>query len=104
MTIYVSGPITGIEGGNRKAFDEMALKLRDMGHMTINPHEIGDGLPRDSSWETYMRADVRRMMDADAVFTLPNWFTSRGAVIEVELADDLGMEIYHDLREVPVAN
>ena len=90
-TIYISGPMSGIEFHNYPAFHAAAKHLRAQGYTVINPAEIE---PDEQTWEAFMRADIKALMDADAVAVLPGWEQSRGAKIEVELARQLGMEIY----------
>ena len=40
LTIYISGPISGLPDGNRPAFAEMAVTLRSKGWEVVNPHEL----------------------------------------------------------------
>lgn len=91
MKIYLSGPMSGYPNYNTDAFNAAAENLRKIGHDVINPVEIKKAEPTD--WEGCMREDIRAMMDADAVATLPGWQASRGARIEVTLAKQLGMPV-----------
>lgn len=95
MKLYISGPITGKPDGNRVAFLRAYLDLTECGFEAVNPHEIDPtsycshgGAP---TWEDHMRADIAELMTCDAVATLPCWVESRGACIEVHLAQALGM-------------
>jgi hypothetical protein len=47
--------------------------------------------PKDTPWETCMKAAVTEMLKCDGVALLENWESSRGAVIEIELAEKLSM-------------
>ena len=96
MKLYLSGPISGKADGNRTAFGAAARALHECGHQPINPYIVGDllqaefgGIP--PAWEDYMRADIAELMTCDAVATLHGWAESRGACIEVHLAQALGM-------------
>jgi len=89
--IYLSGPMTGLPNGNRPAFMEAAQALRARGFRVINPAEFGS--PEDD-WYAAMRRDIRMLMDADAVVTLPGWERSRGARLEVYVACQLKMPVY----------
>ena len=89
--IYLSGPMTGLPHGNRPAFLEAAQSLRARGFRVINPAEYGS--PEDD-WYAAMRRDIRMLMDADAVVTLPGWERSRGARLEVYVACQLNMPVY----------
>jgi hypothetical protein len=95
LTVYISGPISGLPNDNREAFASAAAWLRSAGHDPINPLEIADRLPLDSAWADYMREDLRAMLDAEAVYLLPGWQMSRGACLEYRVAEALGMTIAH---------
>jgi hypothetical protein len=90
MTIYISGPMTGYPEFNYPAFQNSAEKLREIGYTVISPHEIE--VP-EKTWEAFMRADIKALMECHKVVTLPGWENSRGARIEVNLAKDLGMKV-----------
>lgn len=87
--IYISGPITGHENGNRHAFAHAADLLRSQGHRVINPHDLTEGLdlhPIDD-YEKIMRIDVAHLVQrAEEVVTLDGWENSNGAKREVEIA------------------
>lgn len=91
-TIYISGPITGIEDMNRPAFHIATTALRAKGYNAINPHEVTRHL-LDRKWGDYMRADIVALMDCDGVATLPGHRKSKGAGIECRLARELGMKV-----------
>jgi len=104
MTIYISGPITGLPHGNREAFAMAELRLIEAGHDPINPHHlVSDAYPVAREWIDYMRLDISAMMDADALLMLPGFAGSRGASIEFQLAVDLGIPVYHELSAIPAA-
>ena len=90
MKVYISGPITGVPNGNQTAFDQAAAKLLDRGHDPVNPHDLHAGAA-DTSWAGYMRRDIVALMGCDAVVVLDGWGNSRGARIERELAERLGL-------------
>jgi hypothetical protein len=90
MIIYISGPMTGYPEFNYPAFQNAAEQLRELGYSVISPHEID--VP-EKSWEAFMRADIKALMDCHKVATLTGWENSRGARIEVNLAKELGMQI-----------
>ena len=48
MTIYISGPMTGMPDENRPAFNEVAQALRAAGWDAFNPAE--NGLPATATW------------------------------------------------------
>ena len=117
MRIYLSGPMTGQEDLNRKAFADVADELRKEGHFVINPHNftplfgdeftVGDafkelyfvedmGVTFCPSRELVKRSNVARcVLDAelaalrscDAIYLLRGWENSRGA--RKELAESI---------------
>ncbi|MGY2286848.1 DUF4406 domain-containing protein [Pseudomonas gingeri] len=91
--IYLSGPMTGL---NFHAFAAMTARLRGGGHTVTNPAELN---PDGGSWHDCMRRDIVALMGCDTVATLPGWEHSKGARLEVLIAERLGMTVVnaHDL-------
>lgn len=98
--LYLAGPMTGIADLNFSLFHAEAARLRALGYEVINPAEINCGTPpgpdaayaeRRAWWIKCMKVDITQLMTCDGVALLPNWKASKGAVIEVQLADDLEM-------------
>lgn len=95
--IYISGKIIGLENNEAfKRFDEAEKELKAKGFEVVNPMTIEHN--HDKSWINYMKTDIKALMDCDAIYMLSNWVKSRGAKIERQLAIDLGMKVYYDLR------
>ncbi len=94
--IYLSGPMTGLPGLNFPAFAAMTNNLRTGGHTVTNPAEIN---PDGGTWTDCMRRDIAALMECDTVARLPGWHTSKGARLEVLIAERLGMTVVnaHDL-------
>ena len=80
MKIYISGPMTGYPDLNRAAFNAKAAELRAQGHEVVNPAEMPE-IP-GGTWADYMRADLKVMLDCEAIYLLPGWRKSRGARVE----------------------
>lgn len=85
--VYISGPITGIDFGNRFAFMAARCGLELCGYEVVDPSEVK--LDDDASWADYMRADLKLLLDCDFIFMLEGWEKSRGARIELALAKNL---------------
>jgi hypothetical protein len=100
--IYLSGPMTGLPELNFPAFAAMTASLRADGHTVTNPAEIN---PDGGSWHDCMRRDIAALMDCDTVATLPGWEHSKGARLEVLIAERLGMTVVnaHDLVSMEIA-
>lgn len=96
LRTYISGPMTGIADFNRPAFAAEAARLRAEGVYVVNPAE--NGLPPDAAWVDHLRADIRDMMDCNAIHMLPGWTKSKGAMLEYHIASKLGFTITGALR------
>jgi hypothetical protein len=90
--IYISGPMTGLPEFNYPAFNAAAASLRRGGFMVCNPAEFFGG-KGDRTREEYMVESIRCLIACDAVVTLPNWDKSDGAVLEIEIAKQIGLPI-----------
>lgn len=91
-TLYVAGPMTGLPEFNYPAFNEAAERLQGAGYRVLNPvdseqHNPTPGTPQP--WDWYMRHALRMVLEADGLALLPGWRASRGARLEVRVADAL---------------
>jgi Domain of unknown function (DUF4406) len=86
--VYISGPMGGWENHNFPAFNEAADKLRNLGFEVENPADKGivDGWV----WTDYLRYDLAKLVECDALHLLPNWYRSPGSRLEVHVASQLG--------------
>ena len=92
--IYISGKISGLEFEDAyKKFMDAQLKYESAGFEVVNPMKITHD--HDLTWESYMKADLKEMMDCDAILMQNNWKDSKGAIVEHNLAKDLGLAIMH---------
>lgn len=89
--LYLAGPMTNLPEKNYPAFHAEAARLRALGYTVVSPAEIHlvDGLP----WADYMKVDIPLMLSCDGVARLPGWEASKGARIECQLAEDLGLPV-----------
>lgn len=104
--VYVSGPIAGHPGA-RTLFSAAALQLRMESRYAVDvvnpfavepvPHEgeCPPGYEADGEHlsSCYMRADLKALLDCDAIAMLPGWKESRGATVEHHVAVACGMEV-----------
>ena len=96
-TLYIAGPMTGLPAFNYPAFEKAAGDLIAAGYEVLSPHTIDateDTEPGSQTWEWYMRRALSMMLRCDGVALLPGWRKSRGALIEVRLAEDVGMRLW----------
>jgi hypothetical protein len=101
--VYISGPMTGKRANNVPAFTEAAAALRAQGYDVISPAELDCIEPVEPfSWEAALKRDLKHVVDADVVATLEGWRASRGARLEVYVAQELGIPVlrYPSMRRV----
>lgn len=92
MRIYLAGPMSGLPDYNYPAFHAAAARLRDLGHKVINPAENFDG-DQGMEWTDYLRSGIAQVVTCEAVAVLPGWRGSKGATLEVQVAEALGMPV-----------
>ena len=87
--VYISGPISGMPDRNRRAFDQAELQLRQMGMEPVSPFSNGED--PNACWSEHMRADIALLVTCQAIVMLPGWIKSKGATLERNIADQLGI-------------
>lgn len=84
ITAYIAGPMTGIKDYNYPAFNSAARRLAPFEFNLINPAQnFIKGRP---GWIDYMKLSIKQVLQSDIIITLPGWERSRGAQIEVAVA------------------
>jgi len=113
-TIYIAGPMRGVENYNYDAFDRQSKLMRKQGWRVINPAEMDrdisspDADPMSFDPTTnyddreFMREALRRDVvaicdECTAIYMMSGWETSRGAKAEWHLAKALGLEIFYEV-------
>lgn len=95
--IYLSGKISGLPICEAiKNFESAENQLKGFANI-VNPMRLRHD--HDKSWQSYMKEDIRALIDCDAIAMLPNYESSKGALIELNLAKSLGFEIIY-LKEL----
>ena len=92
MKVYISGRVTN-QPDFKQRFSDAEQTLISQGHEVVNPVNLPHD--HDKSWQSYMKEDIKAMMDCEAIYLLSNWMQSTGAVIERALASELNFEIIH---------
>ena len=82
MKIYLSGPMSGMEGENRAAFHAAAKRLRMAGFVVVNPADLPEGW----SWERYMQQAMVDLVPCEGVALLQGSWQSKGARMEIAAA------------------
>lgn len=91
MKVYLSGPMTGYPKLNFPAFNDAAEQLRAAGYEVLNPAE--HGIQPGWTWVDYLRLDLYDVLAAQTIAVLPDWQASRGAALEVHVAQQLGVPV-----------
>jgi len=101
MRVYLAGPMRGIPEYNFPAFVAAAAKLRTLGYTVWNPAEYDveiDGFNPKTDFakdlKYYMKRDLPAVLDSDMVVVLPGWTTSKGAQLEVHVAEECDIPVY----------
>lgn len=102
--IYISGPMTGLDDHNFPEFDKAARAMREKGHDVCNPADISREFMQKNpganpSWEDCMRADIRELVGCTGIYMLMGWQRSRGARLELFIAEKLGMSIEFQVKD-----
>lgn len=91
LWLYVSGPMSGVAEHNFPEFHAATTRLRKAGFQVVSPAELGD---YDGwTWEQYLKRDLVELVKCEGVAVLRNWHTSRGAQLEVYVADALKLPV-----------
>jgi hypothetical protein len=102
-TIYIAGPMTGIQAHNFPAFNAAAEHLRDLAFIVINPAD--HGVIEGAEWDDYLRYDLKKLAECGLIYMLPGWSNSRGANLERNIAISLGMGVvYSPGAETAITN
>ena len=100
MKIYVAGKVTGEDRDKcRYKFGYNATRLRDQGHMVVNPFAMLDDLRGVFDKEAEMTICFAAISVCDAVYMLSDWHESEGAKMEHEFALNHGKKIIYQAAE-----
>lgn len=95
MKIYISGPITGTDD-YIKRFSDAQKYLESKGYSVINPALVNSNLPKDTSYDDYMKMSFCMLDMCDAIYMLNGYSKSVGAKLELEMAIRNRLDIYSE--------
>lgn len=109
MKIYIAGPVTGVDGYEKKFEEAEAFLLEkaknDACLEIFNPIKIvkmlQEGMDEEPSWVDYMECLIPFVVSSDALFLLKGWEKSKGARIERIIALSLGKEVFNEGEFMP---
>lgn len=102
MTLYICGPMTGVEDLNHPAFFEAESRLKEQGYTVINPaamdEELGldphQGVMDPEFLKKAAQRDLEAVITSGGIALLPNWEGSKGARAELAVAQWLDKKVY----------
>lgn len=99
-SVYIAGPMAGVEDLNSPAFARAAEKLSAEGWTVYDPVEIGemygtaDEIQSDPELlARVVKAELGFVARADAIYLLEGWEKSVGAKRELQVAIDCGLDV-----------
>ncbi len=91
---YVAGPYRNSPVGKERAI-RFAKTLWSEGYAVICPHanslDFESDIPHD---DIFLDGYLEILSRCDAIFVLPGWERSEGTLAEIDLAEELGLEIW----------
>lgn len=104
MKIYISIPISGHDlKAQREKAEEIADKLRKLGHEPVNPFDTPKPEKACSEREEYAHyigEDIKKLLTCDAVFLCDGWNCSKGCSLEGQAALVYGLKQYGRLEDI----
>lgn len=89
--IYISGAIAHYDMDERKAaFKAAEERLKAEGYRPINP--FNNSLPQPGDWRKHMKVDIGLLLQCDYIYMLKDWWVSKGAKLELDVATSCGIE------------
>jgi hypothetical protein len=95
--VYISGPITGIDN-YKENFHAASKLIASQGYIPIDPCCLPHD--HDESYSSYMKEDIRALLDCDYIYMLPGWKKSDGAMCEKSIAVACKIPEYYPLSVV----
>jgi Asp-tRNA(Asn)/Glu-tRNA(Gln) amidotransferase A subunit family amidase len=90
MKTYISGAITGTTDYMER-FEKAEQLLKAQGREVVNPTKLPHN--HDKTWESYMREDIKALVECEAIYVMKGWSLSKGAILEVNIASALEFKI-----------
>ncbi len=92
MRVYIAGKITGedlAECKEKFLTAEKEFKYNFQSSIVVNPMSLPHN--HDKNWKSYMRECIKALVDCDAILMLKDYKESKGAKIELSIAEKLGL-------------
>ena len=89
---YLCGKITN-NPSYKTDFEQAEQEVLALGYTPVNPVVFPH--KKDSTWEEYLRQDIKLLMNCEAVYLLRDSHSSKGAMLEMDLALALKFKIIY---------
>lgn len=95
LRVYISGPVSGLNFGEVKSrFNEAEEHLVNIDCQPINPILFGD---ERKEWKEYLKDDIRKLLDCDAILMLHGSENSKGCMLELYIARHLDILVEYEI-------
>lgn len=99
MKVYISLPITGKDLQEQKRHAEgVASFLLAAGHTPVSP--FNNGVDVNAPYEEHIKADLKLLLDCDAILMCKGYHLSHGCTFERDVAVKCGMAIVKDTMPI----
>ena len=103
-SVYIAGPMTGVEEFNYPLFNLVAATLREWEFDVVNPAELqhnkdAEETGVEATRAEYMVLDLPHVIACDVLVLLPGWETSTGTNIELLVALACGLDVWELVQD-----
>jgi hypothetical protein len=89
--VYIAGKVSGEEYGKVvEKFETAEKKLAKEGITVVNPTKL---CKKTWNYRKCMETCITELVKCDEIYLLPDWYDSKGAVLERNIARTIGMKI-----------
>jgi len=96
--IYVSGKYRGDVDANIEHARQAAIRLWQNGWIVLCPHLNSVGTVGGCTDDMFLTGDLELLSRCDCIFMLNNYKSSVGALKELALAKELGLDIFYEME------
>jgi hypothetical protein len=107
LMVYIGGKYTGENTlevtNNIQVVEKAAVKLWDLGFTAIAPHLNSahfEDMCTDCDYTGFLEGYLLVLAECDAILLVDNWKESKGACIEKNFAEDLGIPVFTEINEL----
>lgn len=94
LTLFISGPMSGLPGYNRNAFYAAEIFLKKQGYPFVyrNPASLPDG----KEYREYINICLEWLSQSDMIYMLKGWQLSKGSLLEHQYARNVGLIVAYE--------